>query len=708
MPSSRSDRGAGTQASPRLAVLLLLALAPAPALPAAPEEAVEVGDLALEALLDPSLAAASLHEERSSAAPAAVFVLTREDLRAGGFRTLAEALRAVPGLFTYSDGFYQYAGVRGLGVLVDYTTRLLVLIDGHPINNGLGVAENSLGPDLPLPLGLVERMEVVKGPAGGVYGPTAFLGVVNLVTRSASEAGWELAASGEGAQSTALGGRISAGGAGQVGEWRLTAGVEAQQSHGYTWTYPELASATDRPAPSDGRVAGMDESHSQRAYLRAAWKDLAVQTGCAHWERGLPSAPYSAIIGDERNREETLTCFAQAEVARPLGERAGFALRLGYDRFEYQDLLAYQPPGPGGTGDTGPFRDEGSDDWLSAEVRFHWAPAGAWLLTAGATGEAHDTLQLAQADLIPPLSEDPVNGLGVGPIHKTYLTLNTYLLAEWQAAEGVRLHGSLSWFQHELFGQRVSPRLALVWRLTRRDVVKAIYSEGFRPPAVSEAFFDDQTDYIPNPDVRPETVRSAEARYERRLAAGVQLTGSVFWNDYRDLIVTETIPVVADPDPASPSDYRQRATNSGSLQVLGGEVGLEVRLREALRAYGGVSLQQPSSSRTNFPGVTANLALSSRAFWRPLTLTLLAAYTGRRDKDAAALAPGQEATVAPLLRLDLFALLEVPGAEALTVEAGVANLLDAQALHPAPNDFAPITQLPEPPRTIRLGLRCRI
>jgi outer membrane receptor protein involved in Fe transport len=250
--------------------------------------------------------------------------------------------------------------------------------------------------------------------------------------------------------------------------------------------------------------------------------------------------------------------------------------------------------------------------------------------------------------------------------------------------------------------------VALVWRLTPRDVVKAIYSEGFRPPTVTEAFFDDQTDYVPNTDVRPETVRSAEARYERRLAAGVLLTGSLFWNDYRDLIVTETIPVVPAPDPGNPSDYRQRATNTGSLQVVGGEVGFEVRLREALRAYGGVSLQQPGSSRANFPGVTANVALSSRALWRPLTLSLLAAYAGRRDKDPAALVPGQETSVAPLLRLDLFALLEVPGAEMLTVEAGVANLLDAQALHPAPNDFAPITQLPEPPRTIRLGLRCRL
>lgn len=706
MPSTTPERRRAAVAT----AALLLALAPHAAAARGPEDAVEVGDLTLDALLDPSLAAASLHEERSSAAPAAVFVLGREDLQAGGFRTLAEALRAVPGLFTYSDGFYQYVGVRGTGLLVDYTTRLLILVDGHPINNTVGIAENSLGPDLLVPLALVERIEVVKGPAGGVYGPTAFLGVVNVVTLRASTPGWQVAAEGDLAQGGPLGGRVGAVGAGELGGWRVTAGVEAEQSHGYTWTYPELALATDRPAPPGGRVAGMDQSAAQRAYLRAAWQAVTLQAGCGRWDRGLPSAPYSTIVLDERNRETSTSCFAQVGVERSLGERASLLLRLGYDRFDYRDTLAYEPPGPGQSGDVGPFRDAGTDDWLSAEARIQWAPSAAWRVTAGATGEAHDTSQLAQADLIPPLSIDPVDGLGVGAIRKAYLTLNAYLLAEWEAARGVTLHAGLSWFQHELFGHRLSPRLALVWRLTPRDVVKAVYSEGFRPPTASEAFFEDGTDYLPNPDVRPETVRSAELRYERRLAAGVSVAASLFRSDYRDLIVTETVPApgVINPDPGNPGDYRQRAANAGSLQVVGGELGAEARLGEALRAYGGLSLQRTSADQPNFPGLTGNLALSSRFPWRPLTLSVRAAFVGRRDKDLVALEPGQPTRVGPLLRLDALAVLEVPGTDGLALQAGVANLLDARALHPAPNDFAPITELPEPPRTFRLGLRYRL
>ena len=107
-------------------------LAPAFALGQVPGGVVDISDLDLGGLLDPQVAAVSLHEELGSSAPASVFVLTGEDLRNHGFRTLAEALRTVPGLFTYSDGFFQYVGFRGVGLLVDYTVRTLVLVDGHP------------------------------------------------------------------------------------------------------------------------------------------------------------------------------------------------------------------------------------------------------------------------------------------------------------------------------------------------------------------------------------------------------------------------------------------------------------------------------------------------------------------------------------------------------------------------------------------------
>src|SRR5919206_2139651 len=187
-------------------------------------ERVDIASVDLASILDLSVEAVELHEELASDAPASVFVLTGDDVRRQGFRTLDEALRSVPGLFGYADGLYPLMGVRGLGLLGDYTTRLLVLVDGHPLNNSLGIGESYLGRDLPVPLSAVRRLEGIKGPVGGVYGPTAFFGVVNLVT-TGSPGRAEVAATGDAAQGSARAGGLTAAASGDAAgvEWLASA-----------------------------------------------------------------------------------------------------------------------------------------------------------------------------------------------------------------------------------------------------------------------------------------------------------------------------------------------------------------------------------------------------------------------------------------------------------------------------------------------------
>src|SRR5690242_16934789 len=103
------------------ALALALALALSASTAAAQEapdasDRLEIADLDLASLLDLSVEAVSLREVRASEAAASVFVLTGDDLRRHGFRTLDEALRSVPGLFGYADGLYPMVGVRGMGV----------------------------------------------------------------------------------------------------------------------------------------------------------------------------------------------------------------------------------------------------------------------------------------------------------------------------------------------------------------------------------------------------------------------------------------------------------------------------------------------------------------------------------------------------------------------------------------------------------------
>jgi iron complex outermembrane receptor protein len=671
-----------------------------------PAAAVEIGDLDLDGLLQPRVAAVSLHEQAASAAPASVFVLTRDDLQAHGFKTLAEALRSVPGLFTYSDGYYQYVGFRGVGLLADYTLRILVLVDGHPLDNTLGLAENSLGLDLLVPLSMVERVEVVKGPVGSVYGPAAFLGVVNVVTRAADRE-VDLALGARASQRRVVQGDASAATFQRLGDLTLSVGAEAVTGPGYTWTFPELAAASDRPAPPGGRVAGMDHGDAAKGYLRAAWRGVTVQGGCGHWYRRLPAAPYSSIVGDRNDHEETLDCFGQVGVERDVTEHLSIAGRVSYDWFEYRDLFEYAPPPV----DTGSFGDMGRDRWTSVNLQATWRPVPSVLATAGATGEYHSTVQDSHADLIPTRDVDPVNGVGMPPIHKEYATVNAYLLTEWRLTSWLAVHGGVTAFHHEIFGSRITPRGAAIWHPSRRDTVKAIYTEGFRAPSASEAFFYDGTDFVANLALKPETARQGELVYERRFGTALSLFVSAFSADYRSLIRYETIPAPGlgrPPDPATPEDWRQQARNGGHFGMRGAELGGRLRVVRWIDAYGGVTVQRPvGDAPPNTAGVTANLAVATRAPWEPLSLAVRGFYVGERDKDRAALLPGQRATVPAQVRLDATAVLDVPAVRGLSVEVSVLNLLDRRVLHPVPNDFAPITEMAEPPLTGQATLRYR-
>ena len=144
----------------------------------------ELDDLSLEQLLDVEVFVASKRPTHAYETPAAISVLTREDLRRNGATTLVEALEWVPGVqFSRLNASNTAVGVRGFtGVLSD---KLLVLIDGRSIYSlfysGVYWDEHDL------PLEDIERIEIIRGPGGTLWGANAVNGVINVVTRHSAD-----------------------------------------------------------------------------------------------------------------------------------------------------------------------------------------------------------------------------------------------------------------------------------------------------------------------------------------------------------------------------------------------------------------------------------------------------------------------------------------------------------------------------------------
>jgi iron complex outermembrane receptor protein len=679
--------------------LTLLLLLPARGAAQVPGAAPDLGDVSLDAFLDPAVEAASLHEEQASAAAASVVVIPGDEVRAQGARTLAEALRAVPGLFSYRDDFFPMVGVRGVGLPLDWSTRILFLVDGHPLNNAVALGESYLDRDLPVSMLEVERIEVVKGPVGSVYGPTAFLGVVNVVTRGArgSPSGGALQGGLESAQGRIMGGQGAALLSGRAGEVVVTGSASGAGSRGFTWAFPELQLDGSRPAPPGGRVAGADGAASGAVHLRLDWRGLSLTGACSQSFHRMPTAPYLALLGDRGTWLELTTCYLDASGQRALGPRLGLFWRVAYDHYEYHDRYAYPEPPEG----SGAYRDRAFDHWGSAEVRATWRPADGTLLLAGAAGQVHATLLQAYAPA------DPT--IGSAPIRHGILAGHLYLLAEQALPGSLRLHAGLTAAYNSISGSRVSPKAALVWTPTSRDVLKAIGSTGFRPPTASEAFYLDNTDYLANPSLRPETTRSAELAWEHRFGRSATLSATLFASHFDDLIQYLVVPapgLPGPPDPGNLSDWRQQARNVASLTTWGAELSGALSLGRRLTISAGLSAQRADwSHQFNFPTLSAGASAAVRLPWDPLQLVARATFVSSRAKDEGN--PGTRSRAPPAALLDLGANLEVPGAPGLVLQARVVNLLSAAAPDPVPSDFSPVSELPVAPRTLLLSLRWR-
>ncbi len=190
--------------------------APGPGVAAA---AAQLADLPLEDLMRIEVVSASRKTQPLADVPAAMHVITADDIRSSGVRNLPEALRLAPGVDVAQISGSRW-GVSTRGFTGRYANKLLVLVDGRSVYSPLysGVIWEAER----VPLDTIERIEVLHGPAGSVWGSNAVNGVINIITKDAGETPGTLAdaALGDGGRRML---RARHGEAGAGSAWRLGA-----------------------------------------------------------------------------------------------------------------------------------------------------------------------------------------------------------------------------------------------------------------------------------------------------------------------------------------------------------------------------------------------------------------------------------------------------------------------------------------------------
>jgi outer membrane cobalamin receptor len=211
-------------------IVASIAVLPAPDLRA--QEATvsieQLRELSLEQLLDLKITTASLRPQEVREVPATTYVVTEEDFRRYGYRDLKDILRNLPGIDYVWPGSHLFGGQRGFSSQWELTK---LLIDGREAN---AMANDAVFIVNLFNLTGVKRVEIVQGPASVLYGPEAFSGVINIITKDAenSAEGSELAGISGGGDHSSLGGRGAYHTVVQKGPVALSAGGYVEGSRG--------------------------------------------------------------------------------------------------------------------------------------------------------------------------------------------------------------------------------------------------------------------------------------------------------------------------------------------------------------------------------------------------------------------------------------------------------------------------------------------
>lgn len=510
--------------SPRLFVLRLTiasitSVSIAESLPQDPE----LIDLDMEQLMTlkvEKVYGASRFEQTVTEAPASITIYTGDDIKRFGWRHLADVIDATRGYFTSYDRNYHYVGVRGFNRPGDYNSRVLLIIDGHPVNDNI-FNTAPIGSDFPLNLDLVERIEIVHGPSSSLYGTSAFFGVINITTRSPhKKEGLEIAAS--------LGDTLNRAGlkrAGHLGldllqnreeratyKGRLTyskcfrqgnevlLSADASTSDGETSIYFKEFDAINH-----GRALNLDRDRTYSFFGKVLLNHFTFTGLHHHREKAVPTAAYGALFGDGDMRSiDQRSCMA-IQYAGLLGTTQ-ITVRgaLNEYRFKGKFPFDYSPEGPEKTINI----DDSLGRWWGVECLGGRQLAGPFHLTLG--GEYRDNFKQCQIneDLFP-------GGWRMEEDHRSnYWALFGQL--EWRIARQWILNAGLRHDHYQTCGGHYSPRSALIWTPTEKSVFKLTYGGAFRAPNAFELHYRDTLDtFLPNPHLDPETIQSMELAYEQ-------------------------------------------------------------------------------------------------------------------------------------------------------------------------------------------------
>jgi len=586
----------------------------------------------LEELVNLEVSLATGTAKPLNLAPSVASVITRSDIERMGATTLEEALAGVPGLhvgavFPYLTGHYSFRGIH-----TRLNPQVLILIDGKPISFGYQGSKNQR---FSMPMAMVERVEVVRGPGSALYGADAFAGVINIITMKRAEVGSLESGVSYGSFNTSDAwlrhGSTLAG-------WDTTFSLEYRHSDGdderiisrdqqtifdnipkfKNLGYPPASLA---PGPAQTQYTFYDSSVSlskggfSGKLSGQLMKDFGLGVGLSSALDSTGASDGKRFMTDLGYRYQELTNWD-----------LNWDFRYKYEKFD--TLARMFPPGAllaigtdgNVTAPTTPgakfvlFSDGLFGEPIVTDNMLHSELSGVYegfsdhrirLATGVTWNEAKtdnyknfgpgviDVKALKPAPYVNVIDGTLTHLDGSSPYifmndqHRTVYNLS--LQDEWQFLEKWELTGGGRYDYYSDFGETINPRAALVWQ-TRSDLTsKLMYGRAFRAPSMADLYLKNNPSNLGNPNLKPETINTLELAFDYRPWSSLHTTCNLFRYEAKDLI----------DNVQTPGASTLSAQNARNQDGRGFEVAAELQITAELRLVGNLAYQHSQDHTTD-------------------------------------------------------------------------------------------------------------
>lgn len=432
-------------------------------------------EMDLSELMNQKVVTASKYSQSSSEAASSIGVITSDEIKNFGYKTLGEALNSQRGLYLSNDKNHLFIGSRGFGQVIDINNKVVIMIDGH-IMNEVVFGSAYIGNELGINMNNVEKIEIIRGPGSSVYGTGAMYNIINVIMKKGAETDGLTVSAGTGSfgknDLSAIYGKkikktdISVSGTGGI-------------YNGEDYYFSEL----DAPETNNGLSVGMDWEKYIGLKADMTRDNFKLSAGFASRSKGIPTGAFNSnLTGDVKSSNERF--YIESSYRKELKRNSSMLFRSYYDN--------YYNTGTYPSGDRN-FIDKSGGQWAGAEIQYYLEAGKRNTITAGVEYKH----SFGTYNKMPNFDTMNINQ------NLSFSIYSLYAQDQIKIVKNLNLTAGLRYDINSVFGQAASLRVALVYKYSTASSLKLLYGEAFRDA---------------NTDFGSEKIRAIELAWSHKLS----------------------------------------------------------------------------------------------------------------------------------------------------------------------------------------------